>query len=72
MKHIVKPGLAFLVFVLGLLALPAQAATDYSALTNAVTFEDVVVPILAIFAVILGFYIVIKAAKFILGAVKGA
>lgn len=72
MKKISKQFACILVCIFGLLAVPAYAVTDYSSLTNAVTFSEVTVAILATFGVIVGFYVILKGARFILHAVKGA
>lgn len=57
---------------LGLLAMNASAtAVDVTSLTAAVDFSSVITAILAVAAISVGVYVAWKAAKMVVGAVRG-
>ena len=45
---------------------------DYSGLTAAASFENAIAAILAVFGVVVALYVIIKGAKLVLSAIKGA
>ena len=73
MKAVKKASFALTSVLLAILALPALAvAPDYTTLTSSVDFGSVITGILALAAVIMGVYVVVKGVKFLFGMLRGA
>ncbi len=71
-KSIKRVVLAGLAAVSGFIATSAQALpVDVTSLTAAVDFSTVITAILAVAAIMVGVYVAWKAAKMVIGAVKG-
>jgi hypothetical protein len=69
LKRVVLAGFAA---VTGFVTSAAQAApVDVTSLTAAVDFSTVIIAILAVAAIMVGVYVAWKAAKMVIGAVKG-
>lgn len=69
LKRVVLAGFAA---VTGFVATAAQAApVDLSSLTAAVDFSSVTTAVLAVAAILVTVYVAWKAAKLVIGAVKG-
>ena len=73
MKAVKKAVFVVTTLAIATLALPALAvAPDYTTLTSSVDFGSVITGILALAAVIMGVYVVVKGVKFLFGMLRGA